>query len=297
MVIAGLLAALLASLGQQALASVTLTSFTGVWQADRSILIRWVTAGEIDTVAFRLYRSEISDANGTMLTTVPHKGDPLTGASYSYTDPAGGLVAGRTYYYRLEEIDEDSVSSWFGPVSVQAAPAPISYQQTLTPTEVPTATRRFTNTPVLPTAAPTTPTPPPLPTRPRPPVTRAPSGPVAVTTPTVVPGVVVAPPPPTATPFVPTASPTLLPTDTPTVTPSPTLRPSATPSRTPAPLVFAAQGAGEAPEAAPMATAVPTAPAGPSGSVQPMLLLAGAAVALAVALGLLAAVMRRSARA
>jgi len=282
--------ALMLCRSQPAFASVTLLSFTGARQSNGSIVINWQTASEIDTSAFRLHRSNNINQTGVPVTTVAPSGSSVTGASYSYTDPASSLSSGTYYYYRLEEISTSGTSSWYGPVTVQSAYVSGSITRTAIPTDVPTATRQFTNTPVLPTAPPTTPTPVPPPTQrvqqaPRPAI-----GPAQITTPTSVPGVA-APPPPTATPFVPTLTPSPSPTDTLTPTLSPTLRPSATPSRTPAPLVFAAESGAEPQAATPMAT--PTASA---NVTLPVPLFAGATVAFGIALGLLALALRRAGR-
>jgi hypothetical protein len=59
-------------------------------------------------------------------TLIPGLGSSPVGASYSYLD--AGLVTGQRYYYRLEDIDTASVSTFHGPVSavpgVTAPPPP-----------------------------------------------------------------------------------------------------------------------------------------------------------------------------
>ncbi len=98
-------------------ASVTLKSFKATRQGDGSIRVDWETATEIDTVAFRVYRSESPNTVGQVVATQQAQGNSVTGATYIYTDPASELIAGRNYYYRLEELTSAGGSSWHGPVN------------------------------------------------------------------------------------------------------------------------------------------------------------------------------------
>lgn len=88
--------------------------------AGNSINVTWLTGREPDLSGFRVYRSTSGDGPFTRLTPtpIPGTGDALTGASYLYRDTPSNL--GALYYYRLELIDDNGVSSFFGPVSVLA---------------------------------------------------------------------------------------------------------------------------------------------------------------------------------
>ncbi len=228
-------------------ASVTLKSFKATRQGDGSILVEWETATEIDTVAFRVYRSESPNMVGQVVATQQAQGNSVTGATYSYTDPASELIAGRNYYYRLEELTSAGGSSWHGPVNPGGTTNATSTRWvyvagTATSTDPPTATRRYTNTPIPPTPMPATLIPPVQPQQPVVPAVPAPKpGPGVVTRPTGEPVLAAIPLPATATQPIPTPSPTPLPTETPTATPSHTPRPTVTPTLTPAPVVFAAR--------------------------------------------------------
>jgi hypothetical protein len=69
------------------------------------IVVTWETVSEVDTAGFALYRGESPDGPFLPITETPisAKGDPLVGASYQYEDR--GLVWGRRYFYRLEEVE------------------------------------------------------------------------------------------------------------------------------------------------------------------------------------------------
>jgi len=94
---------------------VTLAAFSA--QANRGIVtVKWVTATEINTAGFIVYRST-TRAGPRVQATAPliaAQGDGVTGASYSVTDSPGY----GTFYYWLEDVDYSGQSSLHGPVVV-----------------------------------------------------------------------------------------------------------------------------------------------------------------------------------
>ncbi len=84
------------------------------------ILIEWSTASELDTVGFNLYRSDNSEGPFEMINAslVPSSSDPLTGGEYKYEDTS--VTAGKTYYYRLEDVETNGATSQHGPIEVKA---------------------------------------------------------------------------------------------------------------------------------------------------------------------------------
>jgi hypothetical protein len=86
-----------------------------------SVEVEWVTASEINTVGFNLYRSQSSDGQYDQINDrmIPASPDPLIGGEYRYIDE--GVEASLTYYYRLEEIDTVGNSTFFGPIEIQAS--------------------------------------------------------------------------------------------------------------------------------------------------------------------------------
>jgi hypothetical protein len=84
------------------------------------ILIEWSTASELDTVGFNLYRSDNSDGPFEMVNAslVPSSSDPLTGGEYKYEDTS--VTPGKTYYYRLEDVEVNGATTQHGPIEVKA---------------------------------------------------------------------------------------------------------------------------------------------------------------------------------
>ena len=74
-----------------------------------SVEITWETATELRTAGFHVYRSS-DPASGFGLINEGHlinsKGDPVSGAHYSFID--NDVKAGKTYYYILEEVEFDA---------------------------------------------------------------------------------------------------------------------------------------------------------------------------------------------
>lgn len=154
-----------------ALASVTLVSFTAAAQGDGAILLTWVTATEQDTIGFRIYRADSAAPAdwGQPLASQPAQGNAQSGGTYEYAD--GSVTPGVRYYYLLEDITASNTTNrWYTriasagvnlpadtptptattPVSGGATTQPpFAGGGTITPTAPPTATRQFTNTPVV----------------------------------------------------------------------------------------------------------------------------------------------------
>ena len=105
--------------------AVKLMSFTAVGR-DQAVDLAWQTGSELANLGFHVYRSASSSGPWTRITSslIPGLGSSPIGQSYSWRDP--GLVNGQRYYYRLEDVDAHSVSTFHGPVSAvpQADPHP-----------------------------------------------------------------------------------------------------------------------------------------------------------------------------
>jgi hypothetical protein len=95
---------------------IELASFTAT-PHDGYVLVEWETASEIDNDGFNLWRSEAAGGEYAKLNAdlIPAQGGPTTGASYSYNDEA--VINGITYWYKLEDVDLYSASTFHGPVS------------------------------------------------------------------------------------------------------------------------------------------------------------------------------------
>jgi hypothetical protein len=98
-------------------AAVVFKSF-GAVQDGSTILVKWETATELDSVAFNLYRSQSPSGPWTELVNQqPAHGDGATGSKYSYTDTA--VAAGIRYYYYLKELTASGFGSEVGPIDAR----------------------------------------------------------------------------------------------------------------------------------------------------------------------------------
>jgi hypothetical protein len=77
----------------------------------------WTTESEIDNAGFNLYRSDSKDGKYSRINAslIPAKGSASQGVSYEFVDSA--VKNGRTYYYKLKDIDLSGKSTMHGPVS------------------------------------------------------------------------------------------------------------------------------------------------------------------------------------
>ena len=95
---------------------ITLSSFTATPKAGR-VILEWSTESEIENVGFNIYRSEAEDGEYVKIndTLISSKGSATEGADYEFINT--GLRNGKTYYYKLEDIDLNSTSTMHGPKS------------------------------------------------------------------------------------------------------------------------------------------------------------------------------------
>jgi hypothetical protein len=95
--------------------AVTLQSFSASG-ADSAVDLAWTTASELENLGFHIHRGASADGPFERITSslIPGLGSSPTGASYGYRD--SGLVAGQTYYYRLEDVETTGRTERHGPV-------------------------------------------------------------------------------------------------------------------------------------------------------------------------------------
>ncbi len=94
---------------------ITLSSFAAK-PGNKSVTLNWTTESELDNAGFNLYRSESENGQYTKINTslISAKGSSTEGASYGFVD--NDVKNGRTYYYKLEDIDLNGISTMHGPV-------------------------------------------------------------------------------------------------------------------------------------------------------------------------------------
>jgi hypothetical protein len=85
------------------------------------VRVTWKTETEMNTAGFNLYRG--ASPQGPFDTKVNQdlispSSDPLTGKEYTYVDTTAQV--GATYYYELQEVEQNGTVNRFGPISVRA---------------------------------------------------------------------------------------------------------------------------------------------------------------------------------
>jgi hypothetical protein len=80
-----------------------------------SVLLQWETGSELNNAGFHLWRARTAEGKYTRITKalVPATGSPSMGAKYSYEDSA--VARGKSYHYKLEDIDTSGKSTFHGP--------------------------------------------------------------------------------------------------------------------------------------------------------------------------------------
>ncbi len=94
---------------------ITLSSFTAT-PGSFEVTLKWQTASEIDNAGFNLYRAEEKDGDYEQIndSLIAAEGYATEGAAYEFVDED---VENRTkYWYLLEDVDLNGVSTVHGPV-------------------------------------------------------------------------------------------------------------------------------------------------------------------------------------
>jgi hypothetical protein len=101
-------------------AAIVLEVFTAVGVGDE-ILIQWSTASETDNVGFYIQRSgSISGSFARVSPYFPSYSEDGLGAEYFWFDDT--VETDVLYYYRLEAIDRNTISQYFGPIAGSTNP-------------------------------------------------------------------------------------------------------------------------------------------------------------------------------
>ncbi len=97
---------------------IDLSSFTANRGWGR-IILRWVTESEMDNAGFNVYRAETEGGQYVKIndSLIAATGSPNQGAEYVFVDK--GVEKGKTYYYKLEDVDLSGNSKFHGPVSAE----------------------------------------------------------------------------------------------------------------------------------------------------------------------------------
>jgi len=96
--------------------AVELSSFSAK-PSQAGVNLRWETAQEPDNSGFHLLRSATKKGGYRRITNtiIPSEGSPFEGARYSYED--GEAARGKTWFYKLVDIDYSGKKTVHGPIS------------------------------------------------------------------------------------------------------------------------------------------------------------------------------------
>ena len=99
--------------------AVSLISFEAL-PVGGDIRLAWETASETDNAGFHIHRSDTEDGPYARITEtiIPAEGGATWGASYAWVDE--DVFPGKTYYYKLEDIDNSGNNTMHGPESATA---------------------------------------------------------------------------------------------------------------------------------------------------------------------------------
>jgi hypothetical protein len=86
-----------------------------------AVALSWETASELSNLGFHVYRAEQERGPYERLTTslIPGLGSSPVGARYSFEDR--GVVPGKSYFYKLEDVDRTGTRTTHGPVAIEVA--------------------------------------------------------------------------------------------------------------------------------------------------------------------------------
>jgi hypothetical protein len=92
---------------------IILSSFS-IEPFNSKLCLKWATAAETDTIGFNLHRCETENGSYVKINNaiISAKGSCTQGASYEFIDT--NVKNRKTYYYKLEDIDVNGVSTFHG---------------------------------------------------------------------------------------------------------------------------------------------------------------------------------------
>lgn len=99
---------------------IILTLYLLIFNQASIVIVQWNTESEIKTAGYNLYRSVFIDGPYEKINRdlIPSSSDPYAGSSYAYDDK--DVIAGQTYYYQLEDVDQAGNTTIHGPIEVTA---------------------------------------------------------------------------------------------------------------------------------------------------------------------------------
>jgi DNA-binding beta-propeller fold protein YncE len=97
---------------------VELASFTAAATASATVKLTWSTATEVENFGFNIYRSTAENGAYEKINAaiIPGAGNSTTPRQYAYTD--ANVTPGKTYWYKLQQVDFNGNFKFHGPIAV-----------------------------------------------------------------------------------------------------------------------------------------------------------------------------------
>jgi hypothetical protein len=110
--------------------AVTLSKFGTLEVVPANVTLAWDTASEVDTAGFNVYRADSKDGPYARINAqlIPSTADKVVGGKYQYQDKS--VKPGKTYFYRLEDVELGGDVKGHDPISVNV-PADSFFDSTL----------------------------------------------------------------------------------------------------------------------------------------------------------------------
>ncbi len=87
----------------------------------RGVLLRWITASETENFGFDIYRADEENGIYSKITPALIEGAGTSSSEHRYQHLDIAVSPGRTYYYKLQDIDYSGQTAWHGPITAAAA--------------------------------------------------------------------------------------------------------------------------------------------------------------------------------
>ncbi|NQT24381.1 T9SS type A sorting domain-containing protein [candidate division KSB1 bacterium] len=110
---------------------VTMTNISATASRENGVSVLWEVESEVSCAGFHIWRSESDKSEFKRITTqlIPGRGNASSSKEYVYNDK--NVLDNVVYWYKIEEISTEGVSSFFGPMSViGVSPIPNEFRLT-----------------------------------------------------------------------------------------------------------------------------------------------------------------------
>ena len=135
-----------AGIVQRVNAAVTMVSFNA-FPGNQQVILEWETASETDMLGFYITRNDhLNGEYARVSNFIFTQGTSVSGLVYQYID--SNLTNEKTYYYKLEALENNYDSEFFGPISATPLQTTATLTQTLTLTST-VALNTLTFTPII----------------------------------------------------------------------------------------------------------------------------------------------------